>query len=490
MDQKIAAWQYDNGRGMAPTGYQSFTAAQGIDAAVAFAQLASAGDVIVEPGTYNSPTITITGNDLRIIGSGGRTNDGTQSIIDFSANQSGPGGHLAGFRTTSGVSSLWLRDFVIQGAMQAGMDVEVSKSDIWCHTVSGPSAVGVRAEDSVLTAIHEVLVNNSGAIGIELHDGNTNRLYYDVTMNSADAGIMVHGGSDDNSIGVDGPNNVITSGNHGIKLQDSVGNVVKDNQVLTVNEGNGITVTNAASQNTIDNNTVQYVTLGSGILVDNSSGQRVINNDIGNVHLDGIALTTEDGSMGCTGCMIAMNGVGLAGRAGIALGKNSDSNELLFNQIGVSAQGNPAPLADGIHLTQDSDANLIDSNWVWFCGSDGLAIEDASDGNQVVRNHLEWNAKDGLVIKFSFANQIGVGSTEANYIRWNQNSGVVIMDNADTNAVTENYVTCNNQSGGGYAGISHNGASNVIDKNVVQHTPIQIAIVPFVLGNNISSCGQ
>ena len=410
-------------------------------------------------------------------------------MINFNANQSGPGGHLAGFLTTAGVSNLLLRDFVVQGATQAGMDLETSNGDIWCHTVKNASAVGLRTEDAMSNNLHELFIQDSGGIGIELSESDANRLYFNVIERSADAGIMLHAGSDGNLVGVDAPNNVIESGSHGIKVQDSVGNQVKDNQVSVVTGGDGINVTNAAAANTLDNNAIQTVTEGSGILVDNSDSQVVMNNGISNVAVDGIALTTaQEGGHGCTGCQILLNGIGTAGRAGISLAKNSDSNQLLFNNIGVW-QG-MAPLADGIHLTEDSDANLLDSNTVRHCGSDGLAIEDTSDGNLVVRNYLEYNLKDGLVIKFSFGNQIGNGDSERNFIRWNANSGIAITDNADSNTVTRNDVICNNQSNGGFAGINHNFVSNDITKNTVQHTPIQIAIVPFVTGNTISSCGQ
>jgi parallel beta-helix repeat protein len=239
--------------------------------------------------------------------------------------------------------------------------------------------------------------------------------------------------------------NVITNGGTGIYLSDTVGTVVKDNEISS-NSVDGISISTSGSafieNNSVSSNIVDGIYLTSSVgntIKDNfaSSNERGIylrsssNNEI----IGNTAWSNDDGYypygagillVSSSGNRIEDNNASSNYRYGIRL-ESSASNIIVGNMVSANSQG--------INL-ESASSNFIEDNRVTLNGGDGIYF-DSSSSNTIVQNSISSN-QDGINLYSSGNNTIRDNSISSNNYRG------LDLSLSDSNRIYHNNIVGNN----------------------------------------------
>jgi hypothetical protein len=241
----------------------------------------------------------------------------------------------------------------------------------------------------------------------------------------------------------------------GISISSANGNTIGgradgDDNVISGNDGNGITIVDATG------NKVQKNLIGVGdddsTRLPNLEGIALIaatGNTIGGIQTVG----NQDSSLG--------NVISANSTTGIAFSAQANSNQVVGNMIGTDQAGQ-LDLGNGDFgiLINDSSSNTIGGtttvarNLIVFSGSDGIDIESVANNGQLPPNVIEGdyigvggpngtqpegNTDNGILINNSSSNMIG--GPLVNVISDNGLDGVQITgQQSQSNAVAGNYI--------------------------------------------------
>ena len=333
-------------------------------------------------------------------------------------------------------------------------NVEIGESQR--NIISGsPSGYGIYATDS-----DNIQIDNN-YIGTDLN-GVT-------ALPNGNGGVFL-GATNNSNIGSSGRNIISGNSGNGIEVSNSATQVtIEDNYIgLDVtgtvdlgNDGDGINMTGANSNSVVDNyvakNTRHGIYVQSAATITNTIqrnfiGVKTDGSDGGNgddgIHLDACQQNTIGGTAGNG------NVIGFNGGDGISLnGVNTDDNIIGDNLIGVDAADNLISNGEnGIYIASTATSNEI-----------GVNAAGTSAGNII-----SGNTKNGIIIDGSNNNKI---------------DGNIIGMNSTKNAVLPN--------GGAFSGIQITGAgakSNVIgdvERNFVAGPHTQQILIDGGANNNI-----
>lgn len=205
-----------------------------------------------------------------------------------------------------------------------------------------------------------------------------------------------------------------------------------------------------------------------GLIIDHFSGVGILYSGVEGGRVSGCYIGTD-----YTGCVAAPN------RAGIVI--EQASHDVTIVQSDTLPNVISGNLESGIVIQDHSYNNIIGGNLIGLDrlisstidnGNNGIAIIEECDSNVVIDNHIGGNGL-GILISCSNYNMIMNNFIGTN-AGWtldlgNQNGGIVILDDAADNKVTENTIGYNGEFGvqvQGSGSIRNRISRNLISKNL------------------------
>lgn len=351
-------------------------------------------------------------------------------------------------------------------------EIHIFDNEIRCLRVSGVRVLGSGANVGLNTSDESAgnRIERNGGDGIT-NLGSNNQIAYNTIQLNGDDGMSVEG--DNNEIFA---NSILDNTHEGIEIRNGATGTEVYRNTIGRNGNNGIfifggalstTIGCAASATTLISVRRNFIhdNGGNGIhITDSGTGLTTIKcNHIGSV-------TGIDGGNGGYGIRIdngaTSNNVGNANggfnniirstQSGILI-ENSSSNMVKGNTIGISTAGDldKGNVADGITLnngnnnviggTSANERNVISGN-----NQDGIRLTNGSDGNTIQGNYIGTrldgtgklaNSDDGIEVNGSDDNVIGSNSTAngRNVIGGSGDHGI-LLNNAESNDVWGNYI--------------------------------------------------
>ncbi|MEK8022719.1 MAG: right-handed parallel beta-helix repeat-containing protein, partial [Candidatus Hydrogenedentota bacterium] len=178
---------------------------------------------------------------------------------------------------------------------------------------------------------------------------------------------------------------VLSSGEHGILLQEGSDTNTVTATVSSGNSQHGVMVTTASSNNTITAG--KFATNNTGIRLNPNTGNNTVTqNTVTSPSVYGIDLTTSSGNF------VASNTVIGSSVDGIILSSSSSNNTLSGNSVVGSIQ-------HGVYLTS-STGNTVINNAVKGNGQHGIYLLSASNNN-ILGNLISGNTGRGLFLDIS-----------------------------------------------------------------------------------------
>jgi parallel beta-helix repeat protein len=274
---------------------------------------------------------------------------------------------------------------------------------------------GITIEKSRNNTLKSNNVTNNLGDGIDIEASSNNSLYFNEINGNGDEGLDIDESSDSNIV----IGNRVAGNEYGLSLENSRGNVLKDN--LFLNNTFGIFLL-AAEKNVLSNNTAEGNSYNFGDL----GSLEGLRNEIDTTNLvDGkpiyylvgargvfIDQTSNAGIVYCIDCEgITVRGISVSDNfVGIGL-YNVSNSTVVENYVSSSVE-------DGIQLFRSSNCTVV-RNTAAKNDYEGLCVLSSS-GIRIEGNNFSANGDDGLHINKSSCH------VEANAIEDNENNGMFI----------------------------------------------------------------
>ena len=342
--------------------------------------------VQITNGAYGNTIGGVTADDRNLISENG--SNGVE-ILSLSHNNT-----IAGNWIGTDDNGQYFSGF---GNALAGIGIDNSMSNIIQSNVIRGNAVGIGIIDNAAgNSLLANIITNSGGSAIKLTSGATNTM---IGGPDLDDGNFL--GTDDNGQFSAADANT----GPGVDIKDAGGNTVRNNEI----RGNsvGVVIENAASQgnivaaNDITNN------VGDGVQLSNGASQNTIG---------GTAVT--DGNLISKNAAVGVEIVGL-----------SNNNKVIGNFIGTGDNGDfvdgDGNLQAGVGI-DGSNSNTIQDN-VIRGNAVGIGIIDSATGNSLLANTITNNISVGINIKSGSNNAVGgPAAADGNNISLNAGAGVYV----------------------------------------------------------------
>lgn len=266
-----------------------------------------------------------------------------------------------------------------------------------------------------------------------------------------------------------------SAGTHGIELNNAKNCVVAENIIRSA-YANGIYVYQG-QDNIIMDNVVQYTATQHGIAVQNSLGNQVVGNTVSGAHHAGIIM------LNTTNTRVADNTLSGFGVDGITLTDGCKYNQVINNSIVSDGWATGRVDGTGIWLNCNSNFNLVAGNSVVGSPENGLTIFSSSS-NQLLGNHVWGNYHGGAFIWNNSAfctNGSFPGETPAynyldgNYLNYNPSNAQINIRGGLNNQIAFNHLDGRDGLGGKMAGTNTGGvilqatSGNTLFGNTISH---------------------
>lgn len=416
-----------------------------------------------DPNNPESPAAVVRITDLTLQdGATAIRHDGLGSLeVDNSIIQNNTAFGIVGRAQTIVTNST-----IQQNSGQAGISISGSNSIIEGNTIINNTGNGIRVFTQTENITSNVRISGN-LIGVA-SDGTESSNSVGISVNGANATLINQG----NVISGNFVNGVVVeAASDGTIIQGNIIGLNPDGTSAVANAGNGIQLDNATNsiigggeegQRNVISGNGNDIFPGDGILITNgSTGSQIQGNFIGlnqagdaavGNTLQGIRLDNVSENTISAGNVISGNGAN-----GIFLIPGSASNTIAGNLIGLNAAGTTAipNTSNGIFLdnaasniiggVEPGQGNFISGNGTPDNPADGIFITNASTGNQIQGNFIGLNqAGDGAVGNTGQGIRVqgatGNSINGRNVISGNVENGISLVQSADTNTVTGNFI--------------------------------------------------
>lgn len=339
---------------------------------------------------------------------------------------------------------------VISGNSEIGVYIESCDSNLVIGNYIGPDATGLNS-----LKVGDTLFQ---ANGIELNTVAKYNIiggYFSGERNVISGnrvyGMIYYGQTSENYlignyIGTDATGNVAMPNATGICVDASSNHNYIYENVLSGNISYGIFIVTNGSYY----NEVKRNKIGT-----NAAGTDTVPNDIGLLLGGGARYNIIGGSSFSDANIISGNLYN-----GIEIADNlTDFNEISHNYIGTDGTGNSSiPNGNGIGFSANPSKNIVDGNIISGNNNIGIILYENADSNIVINNLIGTtsngtgdlgNALTGIVIATGASNNFIGNPGNGNTIAFNGNGGIVMMDNTTTgNTISANSIFMNEVLGG------------------------------------------
>jgi parallel beta-helix repeat protein len=266
------------------------------------------------------------------------------------------------------------------------------------------------------------IINGKGSnTVITVNANNVNISHFTITNGSKTENTSIIQINAENSIITD---NIISSGYHGIHLNNSNNHLLYDN-IIRNNFGDGIRLNQSNNNVNISFNTITRNK--NGIYLHSSDGNKIYNNEIQNNNGSGIFLNST-----CQNNVIRYNNASHNGIHGIYLNDYSNYQTVSHNQIFSNNNS-------GLVLENCSMNFNINDNTVF--GNINYGIMIIGSTNNISSNTISYNKKDGIYLSADDNNTV-----YKNTISYNTITGLR-MYNSTNDYIHNNEISYNNQYG-------------------------------------------
>ncbi|HUT00736.1 MAG TPA: right-handed parallel beta-helix repeat-containing protein [Candidatus Thermoplasmatota archaeon] len=266
------------------------------------------------------------------------------------------------------------------------------------------------------------IINGKGSnTVIRVNANNVNISHFTITNGSKAENTSIIQINAENSIITD---NIISSGYHGIHLNNSNNHLLYDN-IIRNNSGDGIRLNQSNNNVNISFNTITRNK--NGIYLHSSDGNKIYNNEIQNNNGSGIFLNST-----CQNNVIRYNNASHNGIHGIYLNDYSNYQTVSHNQI--FSNNNSGVVLENCSMNFNINDNTIFGNINY-----GIMIIGST--NNISSNTISYNKKDGIYLSADDNNTV-----YKNTISYNTITGLR-MYNSTNDYIHNNEISYNNQYG-------------------------------------------